>query len=505
MLSKPFLLFLFVMGSFGVRGQWNENGGGCSSPFGWIENFKPGNGPIPENVLDAPFENGVNKFGVLRTWVLVGTEEELTDAAYYAYLKSNAHKNLCVDGHTDPENDNDTDLHQVCVTGYEVRYSVDENALVSFGTDCGYGGGGGGSNGNPTTPDYLPDPTGGGGSCLNPPKCPSKDYKIIDCKCELVCANKTTACPVGTKKVDCDCKPFYKWYADIDNDGFSSTLVETFALVPHPGPQYKTGSPLGPDCDDNNAKINKLNSCRKCVPEPANGDCREPCKTSKEDLIAMFPNNGNEKNLETLANTINKYALDLGIDSKLKLQHLLSQTGHETGGFKTLQVSENLKYSTASFIPKSYSKFTTDPVKEPTKLDAKLYINNAEKLANAAMCCKFKNGDEASGDGWKYRGRGIMQLTWKSNYLDFQTWYNNKYNPDLDFVNNPDLISNDDNLAVLSGMWYFKKRVLDKIKDFDNKATLNNVTVKINEKKKGLKDREKKLINAQKLIDCRNK
>ncbi len=95
-----------------------------------------------------------------------------------------------------------------------------------------------------------------------------------------------------------------------------------------------------------------------------------------------------------------------------------------------------------------------------------------------------------------------MQLTWKSNYEAFQNWYNANNNPDIDLVTNPDLLSTDDNLAVLSGMWYFKTRVLDKISDFDTKATVSNVTKKINSAKKGFKDRKTKFEKAEDEINC---
>lgn len=327
-----------------------------------------------------------------------------------------------------------------------------------------------------------------GGAGASPPTPPKPEEP---CKSKIACAG-----------VIVNCKCAFKWYIDADKDGHSSTIKITDAVFPSPGPEYIIGSPFGPDCDDKNPKVQKLNKCGKCEDEPKNGNC--PCYTSKDDLKLLFEKTGIDKNLAVLANMINKYASALGIDSKIKLQHLLSQTGIETGGFKTLQVSENLNYITASLIPDSYDKFTLDTKKEPTKLDAKLYVNNPEKLANAAMCCITGNGPEASGDGWKYRGRGIMQLTWKSNYEKFQTWYNDNYNPDIDVVKNPDLISTDDNLAVLSGMWYFKVRVLDKIKPFDSKATVKKVTKKINPGFKALEDRQMMFTSAGKLIKCNN-
>jgi len=242
----------------------------------------------------------------------------------------------------------------------------------------------------------------------------------------------------------------------------------------------------------------------KTLPVPPKVEpLEEDCNTSKEDLKKLFPNISNA-NAELLAAVINEKGKDFGINTKEKLQHFLAQAGHETNGFNTLNVTENLNYSTASLIPKSYSsKFTMDTVSEPTKKYAGNYTGNPQGLANVAMCCDYGNGDEASGDGWKYRGRGIFQLTWKNNYLAFKTWYNNKYNPDRDFVENPDLVSNNDTLAILSGLWYYKTRVLDKI-TVDSLATVEKITIKVNgTAKKGLKDRKQRFEIAKDSIDCR--
>jgi putative chitinase len=228
----------------------------------------------------------------------------------------------------------------------------------------------------------------------------------------------------------------------------------------------------------------------------------DDCNTSKEDLKKLFPNMPDAK-AELLASIINDKGKDFGINTKEKLQHFLAQAGHETGGFNTLNVTENLNYSTASLIPKSYpSKFTMDTLTEPTKKYAGNYTGNPQALANVAMCCDFGNGNIASGDGWKYRGRGIFQLTWKNNYQAFKTWYNNKYNPDRDFVGNPDLVSSNDTIAILSGLWYYKSRVLDKM-TVDSLATVDKVTKKINAARKGLKDRKERFAKAKDSIDCR--
>lgn len=226
----------------------------------------------------------------------------------------------------------------------------------------------------------------------------------------------------------------------------------------------------------------------------------DDCNTSKEDLKKVFPNMPDAK-AELLASIINEKGKDFGIDTDEDLWHFLSQAGHETGGFSTLQVTENLNYSSASLIPKRYNKFTLDTISNPTKLYAGFYTGNPEKLANAAMCCINGNGDEASGDGWKYRGRGIFQLTWKDNYTAFKTWYNNKYDPNIDPVSNPDLISTDDNLAILSGLWYYKTRVVDKI-NINSTTSVDQVTKPINAAKAGIEDRKKRFQRAKDSINC---
>ena len=289
------------------------------------------------------------------------------------------------------------------------------------------------------------------------------------------------------------------WYFDQDGDNYHSQVRQS---AERPGAKW-TLSTRGQDCKDTDKDVYKNNSCGECAKERTT-ECDE-CRTSKEDLKKMFPN-ASDATLETLSNMINKHAKNLGIDSEVKLQHLLSQTGHETGGFKKIQVTESTYWTTASKLAATYSRFTNDSIAALNNDNlylAKDYLRNSSGVANVAMCCKNGNGDVASGDGYKYRGRGIMQLTWHDNYRDFQKWYNDNNDPDIDIVKNPNLLSTDDNLAVLSGMWYFKTRVLDKIKDFDTKANADNVTIKINgKKKKGLADRKERLKKAKGSVKC---
>jgi len=98
-----------------------------------------------------------------------------------------------------------------------------------------------------------------------------------------------------------------------------------------------------------------------------------------------------------------------GIASPLRLAHLLAQASHESGHFKA--VTENLNYS-ADGLKKIFPKYFPGNISES-------YARNPEKIANKVYSSRMGNGDEASGDGFRYRGRGFLQTTGKSNYADF--------------------------------------------------------------------------------------
>lgn len=238
-----------------------------------------------------------------------------------------------------------------------------------------------------------------------------------------------------------------------------------------------------------------------CVEDECVDD--EDCNTSKEDLKKVFPNMP-DNNADLLASIINEKGLDFGIESDEDLWHFLSQAGHETGGFNTLNVTESTYYTTASLLPTRYTRFTMDPIiasNDPNKYYAPDYTQNSEGVANVAMCCNYGNGNVESGDGYKYRGRGIFQLTWEDNYSDFKTWYNELYDPDIDPVTSPEIIADNDTLAILSGLWYYKTRVVDAI-EINQSTPVSKVTYPINSGLTGLDDRRQKFNKAKDSINC---
>jgi putative chitinase len=158
--------------------------------------------------------------------------------------------------------------------------------------------------------------------------------------------------------------------------------------------------------------------------------------------------------------------------------HFFAQTAHETGGFKAF--SENLNYS-ADGLQKIFGKYFPGLLEEQ-------YARNPEKIANRVYADRMGNGAEASGDGWKYRGRGALQLTGKSNYKAFSDYLKNPL-----IMEQPDLVAGE--LAFESAMFFFDKNKLWDICDKGvTKETILALTKRINGGTHGLADREEKTI-----------
>jgi len=130
------------------------------------------------------------------------------------------------------------------------------------------------------------------------------------------------------------------------------------------------------------------------------------------------------------------------ITTPLRLAHLLAQASHESGHFKA--VTENLNYS-ADGLKKIFPKYFPGNLNES-------YARNPQKIANRVYSSRMGNGDEASGDGFRYRGRGFLQTTGKSNYADF-----NRIVED-DILANPDLVAT--KYALASAAFFFQKNKL---------------------------------------------
>lgn len=208
-----------------------------------------------------------------------------------------------------------------------------------------------------------------------------------------------------------------------------------------------------------------------------------------EVFSRVFPNN---KEPEKWCNAFNAVFPKYSINSKERVAMFLAQYGHETNGFTRLE--ENLNYSAkqlANTWPNRYSATSNKPY-VPNELANKLH-RNPVAIANNCYANRMGNGSELSGDGWKYRGRGIPQLTGKSNYLDMSK----KLFGDDRLVQNPDQVSENLEIAIAVGCEYWKSRVLN---TWSDKKDIATVTRRINGGMNGFNDRKEKYNLLMKLL-----
>jgi putative chitinase len=167
-------------------------------------------------------------------------------------------------------------------------------------------------------------------------------------------------------------------------------------------------------------------------------------------------------------------AKKFNITNNLRLAHFLSQCGHESGGFKA--VSENLNYSVDG-LKKIFGKYFPGTLAES-------YAKQPEKIASRVYGGRMGNGDETTKEGFKFRGRGYIQLTGKSNYTNFTKFIGE------DCVSNPDLVATKYPLA--SAAFFFDSNKLWAICDKGaDDATVTAVTKRVNGGTIGLPDRIK--------------
>ena len=164
-----------------------------------------------------------------------------------------------------------------------------------------------------------------------------------------------------------------------------------------------------------------------------------------------------------------------GISNPTRLAHFLSQVAHESGNFKF--VNENLNYSSKGLVA-IFKKYF------PTEALAMTYQRKADKIANKVYASRMGNGDEASGDGYKFRGRGYIQLTGKDNYKAFSDFIGE------DCVANPDLVAT--KYPLTSAAFFFHKNKLWDICDKGHSHEIvTAVTKRVNGGTIGLDDRIK--------------
>ena len=180
-----------------------------------------------------------------------------------------------------------------------------------------------------------------------------------------------------------------------------------------------------------------------------------------------------EKWLDPLNEAFQKY----GISTPARQAFFVGQCAHESGNFRILE--ENLRYSATALMRVWPSRF-------PNLEVANQFAGNAEKIGNKVYCGRMGNGNEESGDGWKYHGRGLIQLTGKDNYANCGSSLG------VDLVGNPDILL-DPKYAALSAGWFWSKKGLNALADAKDYDTM---TKRINGGLIGLDDRKAKIAKA---------
>ena len=161
-----------------------------------------------------------------------------------------------------------------------------------------------------------------------------------------------------------------------------------------------------------------------------------------------------------------------GITTDLRKAHLMAQIEHESG---LKPISENLNYSSDGLL-RTFSKYFN-------KEQSLSYARQQSRIANRVYANRMGNGYEASGEGWKYRGRGFLQITGKENYHRLAN------DTDLDCLQNPDLLLEEPN-AMISALWFLNLKGLNTLADKDDVV---GITKRINGGVNGLEHRKELL------------
>ena len=178
------------------------------------------------------------------------------------------------------------------------------------------------------------------------------------------------------------------------------------------------------------------------------------------------------KNFDEWYTNLSNILPEYDIDTPKRVAAFMAQCGHESGGFTLMQ--ENLNYSAKGLVG-TFKKYF------PTEAHAKPYERKPEMIANRVYANRMGNGDEASGEGWYFRGRGIIQITGKNNYTKCsQSLFESNV-----LVENPDLLLESE-YAIHSACWFWSAARLNELADISDMKTM---TKRINGGYIGLEDR----------------
>ncbi|MCG7550982.1 glycoside hydrolase family 19 protein [Pseudoalteromonas sp. Of7M-16] len=201
-----------------------------------------------------------------------------------------------------------------------------------------------------------------------------------------------------------------------------------------------------------------------------------------DQLVGIVPS-AKAEDIEKYIDALNEVLPQFEVNTPLRAAHFIAQIAHESGCFR--YESENLNYSDKA-LKAIFGKYF------PTEEEAQAYARKPEKIANRVYANRMGNGDETSGDGWKYRGRGLIQLTGKDNYHRCGDALA------IDLVNDPELVVADPTLTVKTACYYWDSRKLNQYADQDDLLT---ITKRINGGTHGLDDRAAFLNRAKQFLN----
>lgn len=200
---------------------------------------------------------------------------------------------------------------------------------------------------------------------------------------------------------------------------------------------------------------------------------------TESSLAKMLPRN---KSIHDLFVALNSVLPKYEINTVNRVAGFLAQCGHESADFTVLK--ENLNYS-AEALNRVFPKYFKNAGR-----DANLYARNPEKIANIVYANRIGNGDTASGDGWKYRGRGAIQLTGKTNYSEFAKSIGKTLEETVAYLETMEG-------AIESACWFWNSRDINETCDDDDIVLM---TKKVNGGTNGLEERTTHYKNNKKIL-----
>ncbi len=202
---------------------------------------------------------------------------------------------------------------------------------------------------------------------------------------------------------------------------------------------------------------------------------------TESQLRAIMPK-ASAENIQQFVVYFNKYSDDFGITTPLRAAHFISQVAHESGELRYTE--ENLNYS-ADALRRVFPKYFN-------RANVAAYARNPERIANRVYGGRMGNGAEETGDGWRFRGRGLIQLTGKNNY----SAYANSGLCNGDLMSHPEWLKNYPG-ALKSAMFFWKSNGLNALADKDDVVA---VTKRINGGTIGLEDRKRYTLKAKAVL-----